>query len=146
MHPLLSRVLAPEDDAAGAVPAAVISYHFWSKQFSQDASVLGETVSVNGTAFTIVVLPRRDSLERRYKPTRPTCGCLSTQPQVSQQESLLTPQGPYWLDIMGSSNLTLPWSKPKPTSVPCCVVSSMKKAAAKSPPKGGARSRIASLL
>ncbi|HYV29505.1 MAG TPA: ABC transporter permease, partial [Candidatus Binatia bacterium] len=52
VRPLLGRLFTPEDDTAGAAPAAVISYRFWSKQFSEDATALGKTVDVNGTAFT----------------------------------------------------------------------------------------------
>src|SRR5439155_16636556 len=51
VRPLLGRLFTPEDDMAGAAPAAVISYRFWSKQFSEDATALEKTVDVNGTAF-----------------------------------------------------------------------------------------------
>ncbi len=102
VHPLLGRMLTPEDDRAGAVPAAVISYRFWSKQFSQDATVLGKTVSVNGTAFTIVGVTPPGFFGETLQTDPPDMWLpLATQPQVMQQESLLTPQGPYWLHIMG---------------------------------------------
>jgi predicted permease len=100
--PLLGRMLTPDDDTAGAAPAAVISYHFWSKQFSRDASAVGTTVDVNGTAFTIVGVTRPGFFGETLQTDPPDLWLpLATQPQVSQQESLLTPQGPYWLDIIG---------------------------------------------
>src|SRR5437763_11531044 len=49
VRPLLVRLFTPEDDVAGAGPAAVISYRFWSEQVSQDAPVLGKADSVQGT-------------------------------------------------------------------------------------------------
>jgi predicted permease len=102
VHPFLGRMLAPEDDKAGAAPAAVISYRFWSKQFSQDATVPGKTVSVNGTAFTIVGITPPGFFGETLQTDPPDMWLpLATQPQVMQQESLLTQQGPYWLDIMG---------------------------------------------
>src|SRR6266568_5189518 len=102
VRPLLGRLLTSADDTAGATPAAVISYRFWSKQFSQDASVLGKTVDVNGTAFTIIGVTPPGFFGETLQTDPPDMWLpLATQPQVSQQESLLTPQGPYWLDIMG---------------------------------------------
>jgi predicted permease len=102
VHPLLGRMLTPADDTAGAAPAAVISHRFWSKQFSQDATVLAKTVSVNGTAFTIVGVTPPEFFGETLQSDPPDMWLtLATQPQVMQQESLLTPQGPYWLDVMG---------------------------------------------
>jgi predicted permease len=49
------RVLLPEEDGApGANPVAVISYGLWQRRFGGDPSVVGTTVTLNGTAFTIV--------------------------------------------------------------------------------------------
>jgi predicted permease len=102
VHPLLGRVLAPEDDSAGATPAAVISYRFWSKQFSQDASVLGRAVNVNGTTFIIVGVTPPGFFGETLQTDVPEMWLpLATQPQVMRQDSLLMPQGPYWLDVMG---------------------------------------------
>src|SRR5436190_5269812 len=102
VRPLLGRLFTPEDDMAGAAPAAVISYRFWSKQFSQDATVLGKTVDVNGTAFTVIGVTPPGFFGETLQTDPPDMWLpLVTQPQVSQQESLLTPQGPYWLGIVG---------------------------------------------
>ncbi len=102
VQPLLGRVLTPDDDQPAAAPAAVISYRLWSKQFSEDAAVLGKTVSVNGTAFTILGVTPPGFFGETLQADPPDMWLpLATQPQVSQQESLLTPQGPYWLDIIG---------------------------------------------
>src|SRR6516225_8473685 len=102
VRPFLGRTLTPEDDTAEAAPAAVISYRFWSKQFSEDATALGKTLTVNGVAFTIVGVAPPGFFGETLQSDPPDMWLpLSTQPQVMQQESLLTPQGPYWLDIIG---------------------------------------------
>ena len=102
VRPFLGRMLTPEDDTAEAAPAAVISYRFWSKQFSEDATALGKTLTVNGVAFTIVGVAPPGFFGETLQSDPPEMWLpLSTQPQVMQQESLLTPQGPYWLDIIG---------------------------------------------
>lgn len=57
--PLLGRTLAPfdaKDPDRSAV--AVVSYHFWRQSLSSDPAILGKSISVNSTLFTIVgVMP-----------------------------------------------------------------------------------------
>ena len=53
------RTLSAEDDRSEAPPAAVISYGCWERRFGRSATVLGQPIRLNGTAFTIVgVAPR----------------------------------------------------------------------------------------
>src|SRR5438093_59576 len=53
------RTLGAEDDRSEAPPAAVISYGCWERRFGRSATVLGQPIRLNGTAFTIVgVAPR----------------------------------------------------------------------------------------
>jgi predicted permease len=54
-------MFTPEDShLAGEGAVAVISFGFWERQFGRDRSVLGQTINLNGTPFTIVgVAPRR---------------------------------------------------------------------------------------
>ncbi len=57
--PLLGRALGPFDASAPDRSAvAVISYHFWRQSLSSDPAILGKTISVNATPFTIIgVMP-----------------------------------------------------------------------------------------
>ncbi len=52
--PLAGRSLNAEDDRPGAAPVAVLAYAYWQRRFSLDPSVLGRTVYLDGTSFTIV--------------------------------------------------------------------------------------------
>jgi predicted permease len=53
------RTFAESDDRRGAPPVAVLSHRYWRSAFNADPNVLGRTVTVGGTAATIVgVLPR----------------------------------------------------------------------------------------
>jgi predicted permease len=49
----LGRGLTPEDDRAAAPPAVVVSASLWRRRFG-GAPLWGQTLTVNGTAFTIV--------------------------------------------------------------------------------------------
>lgn len=47
-----------EDGESGANPVAVISHQFWQREFGGDSSVIGQTLTLNTTPFTIIgVLP-----------------------------------------------------------------------------------------
>ena len=57
----VGRMLGPEDDLKpGAHPVAVMSYAFWERRFGRDASVVGRTMTFNGTVFTIIGVAMRE--------------------------------------------------------------------------------------
>jgi hypothetical protein len=53
VRPALGRVLAPSDDRLQP-PVAVLNYAFWQTRFGGDSAVIGQTVSLDRTQFTIV--------------------------------------------------------------------------------------------
>ena len=50
---VVGRALTLDDENQHA-PVAVLSYAFWTRRFSRDASVLGKTLYIKGIPFTIV--------------------------------------------------------------------------------------------
>jgi predicted permease len=55
VRPALGRLLGPDDDrVVMAHPVAVLSNGYWMRRFGGDASVIGRTILLSGTAFTIV--------------------------------------------------------------------------------------------
>jgi predicted permease len=57
--PMLGRIFLPSDDSPGAPPTAILTYGYWQRQFSGDASAIGKTIIVDGVARQIIgVLPR----------------------------------------------------------------------------------------
>ena len=55
MQAALGRTFLPEEgQEQGAYAVAVLSYPFWQRRFAGDARILGKTITVNGTAFTII--------------------------------------------------------------------------------------------
>ena len=51
---MLGRTLGPEDDRAGAAPAAVLTHAAWQRLFGGDARVIGRTVLINDTPAVVV--------------------------------------------------------------------------------------------
>jgi hypothetical protein len=48
------RFLLPEEDRAGAAPAAVISYSLWRNRMGAAEDAVGKQIALNGRQFTIV--------------------------------------------------------------------------------------------
>ncbi len=57
---IAGRTIGPEDDVnPNGHPVAVISHSYWERRFELDPSVLGRTIHLSGTPFTIIgVAPR----------------------------------------------------------------------------------------
>ncbi|MBZ5609427.1 MAG: ABC transporter permease [Acidobacteriia bacterium] len=52
---VLGRTFLPDEDGApGAHPVIVLSHNFWKRRFNLDPRVLGQTLKLNDTVFTIV--------------------------------------------------------------------------------------------
>ena len=58
--PAIGRFFLPQEiSAPGAAPVAVLSYNAWKIRFEGAPDVIGKTLDINGTAFTVVgVAPR----------------------------------------------------------------------------------------
>ncbi|HET9402359.1 MAG TPA: ADOP family duplicated permease [Candidatus Acidoferrales bacterium] len=57
LHPVLGRLIGPEDDGPNAPGVVVLTYRFWSTAFKKDPSVLGKTVrlgSIGDRSGTII--------------------------------------------------------------------------------------------
>jgi putative ABC transport system permease protein len=55
VRPSLGRLLGPEDDRVMmGHPVAVLSNGYWRRRFGADSSVIGRTILLSGTPFTIV--------------------------------------------------------------------------------------------
>lgn len=60
VSPQLGRSFLPEEDRPGGPAVAMISAELWQRRFAGDRSVMGKSVSLAGTPYTIIgILPRR---------------------------------------------------------------------------------------
>jgi putative ABC transport system permease protein len=58
VEPILGRTFLPEDNNAGQSPVAVLSYGLWQRRFGGQANLVGQPITVNDTAFTVIgVMP-----------------------------------------------------------------------------------------
>jgi len=55
ISPAKGRFFLPsEDSAPGSAPVAVLSYSAWKTRFGSDPNMIGKTLDLNGTTFTVV--------------------------------------------------------------------------------------------
>lgn len=67
--PLLGRVFLPEEDEPGKPSSVILSYGFWRRSFGADNGVIGRTLTLNGSDFTVVgVMPASFSLNKEVMP------------------------------------------------------------------------------
>ena len=58
VEPMLGRPFTPEEVVVGAAPAVVISYGLWQTRFGADPGIVGRTVNLEATPFTVIgVMP-----------------------------------------------------------------------------------------
>jgi predicted permease len=99
----LGRMIEPsDDDATRRHAVAVISDRYWQQKFSGNPDVLGESIVVNNTPFTIIGVAPPKFYGETIGPQPPDIWMpLTMQPQVTLTPSLLGPHGMYWLHLIG---------------------------------------------
>lgn len=67
--PELGRTFNADEDEAGGPSVTVLSHALWVRRFAADPSVLGRTVSLGGTPFTVIgVMPSDAKSVGRHEP------------------------------------------------------------------------------
>jgi len=66
----LGRVFLPEEDAPGKPLTAILSNGYWQRRYGGNPNVLGQSVTINGTNYSIVgVMPADFTLGSEVMPT-----------------------------------------------------------------------------
>ena len=59
VRPLMGRLFRPTDDRVGYEPIAVISYGLWQRRYGGDPAIVGKSIEVDSSPYTVVgILPR----------------------------------------------------------------------------------------
>lgn len=102
VSPVLGRVFSAEEDGVpGASPVVVISYDYWERRFVRDFNILGRSLRLNGSTFTVIgVGPRSFTGEVVGSPSDIWIP-LSMQPQVNPGHPRLDRRDSNWLLCIG---------------------------------------------
>jgi predicted permease len=101
-EPLMGRTIVPsDDDAPDRSPVAVISYHLWQQSFSSDPAILGKTISINATPFTVigVMPPAFHGIQQALEPAEIWVPFTMAR-AIMQQDGFLNPRSLYFAHIV----------------------------------------------
>ena len=106
VSPLLGRWIIPSDAPPGQEPATVVvlSYRFWQQSLSADPAIIGKTISINSTPFTVIgVMPSEfQGFKTEFEPAALWTPIMK-QPVILQDRSYLSPEfAPYFLQLFGA--------------------------------------------
>jgi predicted permease len=109
--PLMGRTIAPFDALTPHSNAvAVVSYHFWQQSLSSDPAVIGKTISINATPFTVIgVMPEAfHGITQELEPPDIWVPVTMVQ-EILLQPGFLEPRSFYFLHMVArrSSQSTL---------------------------------------
>jgi predicted permease len=97
----LGRTLTPEDDQAeGAHPVVVLSHRFWQRRFGAAPDIVGQTILLNGRAFTVVGVAEANFTEA-ISGTPNVWTPLLMRDQLNPQDKQLTRRDGMWLRVRG---------------------------------------------
>ncbi len=102
VSPVLGRAFSVEADRTpGASPVIVISYDYWMNRFAGDSRILGRTLRLNGSPFTVIgVGPPRFTGDVVGSPSDIWIP-LSMQAQVNPGDPRLDKRDSNWLLLLG---------------------------------------------
>jgi len=97
------RLFTDADDAPGAAPVAVISFHTWQEKYGSDPSIVGAPYEINDHAFSIVgVAPPGFFGAKIAASDMPDLWLpLTKEPLIAGATSRLENPGLAWLDPIG---------------------------------------------
>jgi predicted permease len=109
---VIGRTLTADDDRLpGGHPVAVISYGYWEGRFERVADVVGRTLTLNNTTYTILgVTPRGFSGDWIGQPTDVWIPIAMQSQVMPEKPGLLTNPSANWVRIVArlKPNVTIP--------------------------------------
>ncbi len=93
VHAAIGRTFVPGEDAVGAPRRVLLGYGFWERSFAGDRSVIGRTITLDGTTATVIgVLPKDFQFAR--------LGDASIWAPIDRLDRSRQERGNHWLNIV----------------------------------------------
>jgi predicted permease len=97
LHPVMGRLLMPDDDRPGAPPVAVISHGYWKRQFGSDPGAVGQTIRVHGVSVAIAGISPPGFTGANVGSVADITMAAATLPLVNPEAAALLGPGNSWL-------------------------------------------------
>jgi len=102
VRPLLGRAFTADDDRVpGQSAVVVISHDYWQRKFAADPGVIGKSLSLNGTRFTIVGVGPSGFFGDEVGRSTDVWIPIMMQEQVNPGSSFLEKNDSSWLLLLG---------------------------------------------
>ena len=99
--PALGRFFSPDEDRApGASPVVVLSHRFWRERFARDPGVIGRTIVLNGSPFTVVGVAEQ-GFQGPIVLVPDLWAPIMASPLLGTPADLLTSRPSVWLTAVG---------------------------------------------
>jgi predicted permease len=101
VRPAIGRLIGPSDDLENAaIPVAVLSWDFWQRSYSADPRTLGQSIQINGQAYTIIgVAPEHFAGTDLDAPA--VWVPMGTAPMLGYDARMMHSRFASWLSIVG---------------------------------------------
>ncbi|MGH9495453.1 MAG: ADOP family duplicated permease, partial [Candidatus Sulfotelmatobacter sp.] len=101
INPYLGRMLTPDDDAAGAPPAIVMTYRWWRERYGADPSVIGSVFNLDSKPFTVVGITPPGFFGDTLRTTPPDFFVPLNMEPYLESDSDLNKADTHWLEMIG---------------------------------------------
>ena len=102
LTPASGRLIQPTDDAPDADAVAVLSHHAWTQRFGGRPDVVGQAVTLNGVAATVIGVAPRGFYGETLRPNPAEIWIpLANEPRLQPAARLLEAKASHWLYIIG---------------------------------------------
>ena len=104
--PAAGRLIADDDDRAGAPPVVVLSYSYWQRRFNGSPSAVGQSILIGNLPFTVVGVsaPGFFGVDPQTSPAFflpvHAVPLLATNPAAEERARFLDEHF-YWIEMMG---------------------------------------------
>ena len=104
--PAAGRLIADNDNLAGASQVAVLSYSYWRGRFAGDAAAIGQTININNIPFTITGAAAPEFFGIRPGSAPVLYIPIVNRPSLArnygdEHDTMFTSAHFYWADMMG---------------------------------------------
>jgi macrolide transport system ATP-binding/permease protein len=102
LRPYAGRLIQPADDVRGAPLVAVMSYRAWRQHYGADRSIIGSTLMIGGSPYTVVGIAPPGFFGASLVPDPPDFWMpLATEPAAHGRNALLDQNTAHWLYVFG---------------------------------------------
>jgi putative ABC transport system permease protein len=102
VQPALGRLITEEDDRTpGGHPLVVLNYSYWKTRFGLDATMLNQTMVVNGYPMTIVGVTQKGFASERPGTTPDIFLPVSMKREMTPDRDGMKDRKDYWITLFG---------------------------------------------